>query len=50
MFKYQDESGEIHTVKEVLVHSREEKNLMASPYTEFSVTVKLQSPCLFPVF
>ncbi|MDE7445093.1 MAG: hypothetical protein K2N15_05220 [Lachnospiraceae bacterium] len=42
MFKYQDEQGEIHTIKEIQVHSREEKNLMASPYTEFGVTINCQ--------
>lgn len=31
MFKYQDEQGEIHTIKEIQVLSREEKNLMVSP-------------------
>ena len=42
MFKYQDEQGEIHTIKEIQVHSREEKNLMTSPYTEFGVTINCQ--------
>ena len=39
MLKYQDEQGEIHTIKEILVHSREEKNLMSSPCTEFNATI-----------
>ncbi len=34
--------GEIHTIKEIYVHSREEKNLMISPYTEFGVTINCQ--------
>lgn len=42
LFKYQDEQGEIHTIKELTVHSVEEKNLMASPCTEFGVTIKCQ--------
>ena len=42
MFKYQDEHGEIHTIKEIQVHSREEKNLIVSPYTEFGVTINCQ--------
>ena len=42
MFKYQDEQGEIHTIKEIRVHSREDKNLMVSPYTEFNVTINCQ--------
>ena len=42
MFKYQDEQGEIHTIKEIQVHSREEKNLVGSPYTEFGVTINCQ--------
>lgn len=42
MIKYQDEQGEIHAIKELHVHSREEKNLMTSPYTEFGVTINCQ--------
>ena len=42
MIKYQDEQGEIHTIKEILVHSREDKNLMTSPQTEFNVTINCQ--------
>lgn len=42
MFKYQDEQGEIHTIKEIQIHSREEKNLIVSPYTEFGVTINCQ--------
>ncbi|MEY8326807.1 hypothetical protein AALB47_23315 [Lachnospiraceae bacterium 54-11] len=42
MLKYQDEQGEIHTIKEIQVHSREEKNLVAFPYTEFTVTINCQ--------
>ena len=42
MFKYQDEQGEIHTIKDIQVHSREEKNLIVSPYTEFGVTINCQ--------
>ena len=42
MFKYQDEQGEIHTIKEIQVLSIEEKNLMVSPYTEFGVTINCQ--------
>lgn len=42
MFKYQDERGEIHTIKEIQVYSREEKNLVVSPYTEFGVTINCQ--------
>lgn len=39
MLKYQDDQGEIHTIKEILVHSREEKNLMSSPCIEFVATI-----------
>lgn len=39
MLKYQDEQGEIHTIKEILVHSREDKNLMSSPCIEFVATI-----------
>ena len=42
MFKYQDEQGEVHTIKEIQVYYREEKNLMVSPYTEFGVTINCQ--------
>ncbi len=42
MFKYQDEEGEIHTIKEIQVNSREEKDLIVSPYTEFDVTINCQ--------
>lgn len=42
MFKYQDEQGEIHTIKEIAVHSREDKNLLSSPQIEFDVTINCQ--------
>jgi hypothetical protein len=42
MLKYQDEQGEIHTIREIQVHSREEKKLVSSPYTEFDVTINCQ--------
>lgn len=42
MFKYQDDEGVIHTIKEVQVHSRREVDLVASPYTEFDVSVNCQ--------
>lgn len=39
LIKYQDEQGEIHTIREILVHAREDKDLLTSPYTEFDVTI-----------
>ena len=42
MFKYQDGQGEIHTINEILVHSREDKDLLASPQTRFRGTVNCQ--------
>jgi len=42
MFKYQDGQGEIHTISEIMVHSREDRDLLASPQTRFRVTVNCQ--------
>ena len=42
MFKYQDDEGVIHTITEIQVHSRKEIDLIASPCTEFDVSVNCQ--------
>ncbi len=42
MFKYKDDQGEVHTIKEITVHSSEDKNFMGSPQVEFNVTINCQ--------
>lgn len=42
MFKYQDEQGEIHTIKEITVHSSEDKNFMGAAQVEFHVSINCQ--------
>ncbi len=42
MLKFQDEEGEIHTIREIQVHSQEEKNYAGIPSIEYRVTVTYQ--------
>lgn len=39
MLKYQDGQGEIHTIREILIWSEEEKNYAGIPSIEFAATL-----------
>ena len=42
MFKYQDEHGEVHMIKDITVHSSEDKNFMGTAQEVFHVSINCQ--------